>query len=223
MKNTEARVLILIGHYGTGKTTLALNQAIKWSKEDRGIVSLIDLDANNPYFRSRDWALQFKDYSIDWVIPDQEVAYGELPYLPRHLYSAIQDDSRRVIIDVGGHEVGTTVLGSIAEKMKNIPYELWMVVNIYRPDMETKEEIKVLFHQLQRLAQLKITGLINNTHLAELTEIDDLIRGEEIVSSAAIELEVPFIGSAVEDGFILQAEQQMKYDVIPIKRFKLLF
>lgn len=74
MKNTEARVLILIGHYGTGKTTLALNQAIKWSKEDRGIVSLIDLDANNPYFRSRDWALQFKDYSIDWVIPDQEVA-----------------------------------------------------------------------------------------------------------------------------------------------------
>ena len=47
------RLTLFAGHYGSGKTNIALNYAL-WLK-DRGLpVTLADLDIVNPYFRMKD-------------------------------------------------------------------------------------------------------------------------------------------------------------------------
>ena len=47
------RITLFVGHYGSGKTNIAVNYALKLAKE-RPQVALADLDIVNPYFRSKD-------------------------------------------------------------------------------------------------------------------------------------------------------------------------
>lgn len=49
----DKRLVIVIGHYGSGKTEFAVNYAVKM-KEIYENVSIADLDIVNPYFRSRE-------------------------------------------------------------------------------------------------------------------------------------------------------------------------
>lgn len=215
------RILLLVGHYGTGKTTLALNFALGLAKMGENI-ALADLDVNNPYFRSRDWMDILRKNNIDLIIPDEEIAFAENPFLPARIYSVVNDLNKKVIIDLGGHDVGTKVLGSIAEQVKKTPYDMWMVINTFRPEMETSEEIVRMFKRLQELSQLQFTGLINNTNLADLTEIEDIVRGEEIVIEAAKELNLPFIGNVIEEKLVELASAKLRRGIIPIQRFDLL-
>ena len=47
------RITIFCGHYGSGKTNVAVNFALKL-KQVRDEVSVLDLDIVNPYFRTKD-------------------------------------------------------------------------------------------------------------------------------------------------------------------------
>ncbi|WP_339064329.1 hypothetical protein [Tepidibacillus marianensis] len=208
-----------MGHYGTGKTTLSLNFALNWAKKEKERVAIADLDVNNPYFRSRDWMKTLNKQQIDLIMPDQKIAFAEMPYLPKEIYSVIQNLDRNVIIDVGGHDVGTTVLGSLAEKIEKVPYELWMVINTFRPDMETAEEIIAMLERLQALAKLKVTGLINNTNLGPLTQVQDVLMSEAIVSNVSMLRGIPMIGTTIEKNLYDEGTAILKTPLIPIKRF----
>lgn len=221
MKLPNKRVTIFIGHYGTGKTTIAMNLALQLSKTRQSPVTLADLDVNNPYFRSRDWLELLNQHQIRVVMPDRQIAFAEMPFLPREIYSVIQDEKRLLLLDMGGSSVGTTVLGSLAEQIQKGPYEMWMVVNTYRPDMETKDQIRQLFKQLQALSKLQITGLLNNTNLGSLTQAEDLIQGEKVVAEAAAELGVAFLGSTATTDLFEQVRNRIATPLMPIQRFEL--
>mgnify|MGYP003318736336 CR=1 FL=1 len=47
------RITLFAGHYGSGKTNIAVNYAL-WLKEENEKVVIADLDIVNPYFRSKD-------------------------------------------------------------------------------------------------------------------------------------------------------------------------
>lgn len=219
MNLLTSKLTILIGHYGTGKTTLAVNLAYHANKEGRASVALADIDVNNPYFRSRDWLDKFAEYGIELIIPDQEIAYAEMPYLPAHIYSSLQKE-KKIILDVGGHGVGATVLGSLAQTIQTLDYELWFVVNTFRPGSETKEEIIEMCHQLQAISRLSITGVINNSNLADFTVPTDVVEGEEMVRSVAEELAIPFLGNCVEVKLIDGVIGKIKTPIIPIQRLE---
>ena len=51
----DARIRIIIGHYGSGKTEFAVNYAMLLSQQTSN-VAICDLDIVNPYFRSREKA-----------------------------------------------------------------------------------------------------------------------------------------------------------------------
>jgi len=223
MFDFQKKILILIGHYGTGKTTLSLNFAMEWARKQRERVLIADLDVNNPYFRSRDWIDILKAHQIDLIIPDQKIAFAEMPYLPKEIYSVIQQQGRNLIIDVGGHDVGTTVLGSLAEKIEKVPYELWMVINTFRPEMETTEEIITILNRLQTLSKLKVTGMINNTNLGPLTEIQDVITSESIVLEASMQTGIPMIGTTIEEQLYEEALVNLKTHIMQIRRFVSLY
>jgi energy-coupling factor transporter ATP-binding protein EcfA2 len=219
MNLLNSKITILIGHYGSGKTTLAVNLAYHANQESRGSVALADIDVNNPYFRSRDWLEKFAEYGIDLIIPDQEIAYSEMPFLPAQIYSFLQKD-KKLILDVGGHGVGTTVLSSLARTIQKLDYELWFIVNTFRPGSETKEEIIEMYNQLQSISRLSITGVINNSNLADSTDLTDVVDSEKIVKSAAEELCVPFLGNCVEVNLLDDDNGKINSPIIPIQRLE---
>ena len=49
------RTTVFAGHYGSGKTNVAVNYAL-WLKNFEKNVSVADLDIVNPYFRTKDSA-----------------------------------------------------------------------------------------------------------------------------------------------------------------------
>ena len=52
------RVTMFLGHYGSGKTNLAVNFAL--SMREKGLsVKMADLDIVNPYFRTKDSRIKY--------------------------------------------------------------------------------------------------------------------------------------------------------------------
>ncbi|HJV17551.1 MAG TPA: hypothetical protein VJ546_09250 [Bacillales bacterium] len=214
----DANLLILIGHYGVGKTTLAVNLAYNFVCKHHQPISLADIDVNNPYFRSRDWLTKLEENEVNVIMPELEIAYAEMPFLPKGIYSAIQNREQKLILDVGGNDVGTTVLGSLAEQIKQVPYSLYFVVNTFRLGTETKDDIIEKYHQLKSISRLKITHILNNSNIGAYTEASDIIESEAIVLAAAKELGVPFLGTTVESRLLEKVNEKMKATTFPINQ-----
>ena len=51
----DARVTVVVGHFGSGKTEFSVNLALRL-REQYAPVALADLDVVDPYFRSRECA-----------------------------------------------------------------------------------------------------------------------------------------------------------------------
>ena len=64
------RLTLLCGHYGSGKTNIAVN----WTKklhEELPMVLLADLDIVNPYYRAKDSARELEEKGIGITIASQ--------------------------------------------------------------------------------------------------------------------------------------------------------
>jgi len=159
--------LIVCGHYGTGKTNLSLNLAVEQSKQGRK-VTLVDLDIVNPFFRSSDYGNMLERHEIRLISPKFAGSSLDAPGLPAEILAAFDgrgEESGVTIIDVGGDPVGATVLGRFANKAKARGYEMWYVINQSRPEASTAEEALELLREIESVSRLKVTGIVNNTHL----------------------------------------------------------
>jgi energy-coupling factor transporter ATP-binding protein EcfA2 len=210
------KITIFIGHYGSGKTTIAVHLACQTQKESNQELALADIDVNNPYFRSRDWLEQFQKLNIDLIIPDQEIAFAEMPYLPKRIYSAFQE-KKRLILDVGGLDVGTKVLGSLADQILKYPYQLWFVVNTFRPGTETCEEIIEMFLSLQALSRLTISGILHNSNLGEFTKATDFISRENEIYLVAEKLGISKVYNCVNETLIKDVINKVRFPILPIQ------
>jgi hypothetical protein len=180
-------VTILVGHFGSGKTEIAINLAFRL-RERQHDVTVIDLDVVKPYFRSRLAIDELEAQGIELVAPRGEYFQADLPIVVRDVRAAIGQATagrRRVIIDAGGAEVGARVLGSIAGLDDPAISDMLFVVNGNRPFAETPEAVVQMLRQIEDVARLRVTGLLANTHLMEETTVSivrDGIRLAEVVS-----------------------------------------
>ena len=60
------RVTLFCGHYGSGKSNLAVNWAMALSAGGRE-VALADIDIVNPYFRSKDSEEELRSLGVDVI------------------------------------------------------------------------------------------------------------------------------------------------------------
>ena len=104
------RVTLFCGHYGSGKTNLAVNYAL--SLRGKGLeVSLADLDIVNPYFRSKDSAAELEEAGVRVIALPFANSSVDLLSLPSSAYSLVQDRSRYAVLDIGGDDRGAYALG----------------------------------------------------------------------------------------------------------------
>jgi len=192
----DKRLVIVIGHYGSGKTEFAVNYAVKM-KEIYENVSIADLDIVNPYFRSREKREFFEEIGIKLFDSSIRNTAVDLPALPAELMGVITNPNIKSIIDVGGDPVGARVLARFAEQIKNVDYDMFYVINGNRPDTSTVDEVINYLKIIEATSRLKITGLVNNTHMLKATTVEDVEFGHELTKKVSWETDIPIRYEAV--------------------------
>ena len=178
MKNTK-RVSIFCGHYGSGKTNIAVNYAL--SLKAQGIaVRIADLDIVNPYFRTKDSARELEDAGIELISPTFANTNVDLPALPQQLYALVQQTHTHAVMDVGGDDRGAYALGRYAPYIREENnFDMFCVVNFYRPLTATPKEAAEIMAEIEAAAHLPFTAIINNSNLGEATTLDDVLATRE--------------------------------------------
>ena len=218
----QERLNLFTGHFGSGKTEIAVNYAIRSAKAGRKTI-LVDLDIVNPFFRSTEVKGQLDAFGVRVISPNFASTTVDVPSLPAEVYSVFADKSARVIFDVGGDEVGARALGQYFPYFRAEPYRLFYVINIRRPLSANREDILEMLRDVERNSRLEVTDLINNTNLSYETTVYDIIEGQALVAqiSQAVRKPVAYIAGARE--LLKELPEQLPEDtgcaLFPIERF----
>lgn len=186
----KEEIIIFTGSFGSGKTEIAINQAIEALKRQENVI-MVDLDIVNPYFRSRDMREKLKEIGIKVIAPPGKFAIADLPIISPEIKGTIEDSERKLIIDLGGDDVGARSIASFYPVLKNIGYQMYMVINPYRPFTQNSEEIQRMLQEIEQSSRLKISSLISNPNLGEQTDLEIIEKGHNIVKEASKKLCLP--------------------------------
>lgn len=177
-KDTK-RVTLFCGHYGSGKSNLAVNYAL-WLRS-RGLpAALADIDIVNPYFRSADSRRELEAAGVRVISLPFANSNVDLPSLPQEVYGLVQRRDVYAVLDIGGDDRGALALGRYVPYIREEDnYENLFVVNFYRPLTQTAAEALEVLREIEQAARLPFTGIVNNSNLGRET------------TEAAIERTVP--------------------------------
>ncbi len=170
----DNRILLLAGHYGSGKTNVAVNLAMDMRKRhDR--VAIADLDIVNPYFRSKDSIDELTAQGIRLICSEYANTNVDIPALPPDMYAVIDDKQLHTVIDVGGDDRGALALGRLAPAIRREnDYAMLMVINGYRPLTRTPRDVLDVLREIEQAGGIPFTGLVNNSNLGAETTPDDV-------------------------------------------------
>lgn len=193
----EKRITLLVGHFGSGKTEIALNGALDLAAD--GVdVTLADLDVVKPYFRSRAARAVLEASGVRLLAPVGEHATADLPIIVPQVRQAVRDSSCRLVADIGGDDTGARVLGSLSDVMPPHDTECLAVVNFRRPSTRDAAEAVAMVRAIEATSRQRVTGIVSNTHLMAETTPELVIDGLRMARDAARALDVPVVAVAAE-------------------------
>ena len=171
----KKRVTILTGHYGSGKTSIAVNLAMRLAAEGKP-VTICDLDIVIPYFRTADHRARLTERGVALISSQFAGSNVDLPALPAELYAAIEDRSAYAVLDVGGDDRGAVALGRYAPSILAAgDYGMLFVTNFFRPLTKTPEAALAVLREIETACGIPAAGLINNSNLGRATAARDLL------------------------------------------------
>ncbi len=189
------RIWILTGHYGSGKSEIAVNLAI-----DEQLDTLVDLDIVNPYFRSRSVHELLASHGVSLVESTIEKATGsDLPFISPKGSRPFHDKATRAVYDLAGTEAGAKIMRQYTDIIDPKDIESLLVVNIYRMETSTVDQILKLINTLEGASGLNVTGLINNSNLMYETEETHIIEGENVLKTVSEKTGLPILFTFIEE------------------------
>ena len=212
------RITLFAGHYGSGKTNIAVNYALKL-KNDGYAVKIADLDIVNPYFRTKDSQLDLEKAGIPLISPAYANSNVDLPALPQEVYSLVQRKDFYAVMDIGGDDRGAYALGRYTPYiLEENNYEMIFVANFYRPLTRTAEEALEVMREIEVACGIKFTAIVNNSNLGNLTTANDVITTYDKTTKLSKLSNLPVIFTSAEkevaknlDGNVLSLNLQKKY------------
>ena len=176
------RVTLFVGHYGSGKSNIAVNYALSLKRNGYD-AALADIDVVNPYFRSADSKEELEKEGIRVIALPFANTNVDLPALPSEVYGLVERRDVCAVLDVGGDDRGALALGRFVPYiLEENDYEMLFVANFYRPLTRTAEEALEVMREIESAAGMQCTGIVNNSNLGAETTARDV---EETVSLAA--------------------------------------
>ena len=212
------RINIITGHYGSGKTEIALNMALELKKQHDNVI-ICDMNIVNPYFRTNDEAKFLSDKGIRLIAPDYASTNIDIPVLPGDILSVFNDKDAYAVLDLGGDDDGAVALGKYHHYLKDEDYDMFFVLNALRPDTMNVDDIKALAQNIEIMSRAKITGLINNTNLSYLTEAKHLCESLEFGETAAKNLGVPLKYITGTPQILTALPDNLKNKAFPLELF----
>lgn len=193
------RITLLSGHYGSGKTNVAVNMAEDLKKyEDR--VTIADLDIVNPYFRTLDSKEDFEHAGIRLIVSEYANTNLDAPALPQEIYTITDDRSAHVIIDVGGDDRGALALGRISDRIREEnDYEMLLVINRFRPLTRTPEDVLEVMKEIEEAGKIPFTGIINNSNLGAETDEETVLSSLKFAEETSYLTGLPIKATCVEE------------------------
>ncbi len=169
------RVTLFAGHYGSGKTNIAVNYAV-WLKNQGKDVIIADMDIVNPYFRTKDSIDVLENNGIELISPEFANSNVDLPALPQEMYRVVQEKSKCAVLDIGGDDRGAYALGRYRPSiLEENDYEMVFVANFYRPLTTTPEEALEVMREVEAAAGIKFTAIVNNSNVGGETTVEDIL------------------------------------------------
>ena len=191
------RITVFAGHYGSGKTNIAVNYALKISETEKS-VSIADLDIVNPYFRTKDSAKMLEKAGIRLISSEYANTNVDTPALPAEIYSVFSDKSVHAVLDVGGDDRGALALGRYVPYMlEENDYEMLFVINKYRFLTADAASTVEVMREIEAAAGLKFTGIVNNSNIGEETTaqavLDSLEYANEVSKITNLEIKMTMV------------------------------
>ncbi|MFA5561075.1 MAG: hypothetical protein WDA00_00320 [Eubacteriales bacterium] len=213
------RVTLFAGHYGSGKTNIAVNYARYLQR--RGLaVAIADLDIVNPYFRTKDSMDELAEAGIPLISSVYANTNVDLPALPQALYGLVRQHDRHVVFDIGGDDRGAYALGRYApDILAENNYEMIFVLNLYRPLTTTAESALEVMREIERAGGIPFTAIVNNSNIGWDTT-------PALVLSSAAEAErlsslsgLPILMTTAEQGVAAQITEMPVFPLVLQKKY----
>lgn len=211
-------VVIIVGNFGSGKTEVSINLAV-YNKKAGIDVRVADLDIVNPYFRTREAAAPLSKLDIEVVLPPKEYLQADLPIVSPVVAGMIKQPNTLTLIDVGGDDVGATVLASLADAFKNQKVKMIQVVNPLRPFTGSIKGCLKIQKEIETASKMTITGLVGNANLIDETNAAHIINGHDFVRNLSRESGLPLEFITAPREILSELDKkQFSCPVLPIDR-----
>ena len=209
------RLTLMAGHYGSGKTNIAVNLAMMLKKSGEDVV-IADLDIVNPYYRTKDSEEELRAAGIPLISSEYANSNVDVPALPQELYSIVDVRSRHAIVDIGGDDRGALALGRYTPFiLEENDYDMLLVINKYRPlTPDTASTLEVM-REIEAAGGIPFTGIVNNSNLGRETTPEDVIASDAYAKNIAAATGLPIRMTTVK-AEIAGAVAEVLPDVVPL-------
>jgi len=186
------RLIIVVGHFGSGKTEVAVNLALRLAEEGKS-TALADLDIVDPYFRSRECADMFREKGIRLIASSKDFIDADIPAISPEV--ALLFDNKEIygVLDVGGDPSGARVLARYRHKLKDNDVAVVCVVNANRPMTNTVDKAIEYIRNIELTSGMEINYIVNNTHFCERTVKEDILDGAEMAKEVSEKTGIPVV------------------------------
>ncbi len=181
-KINHKRINIFAGHFGSGKTEIAVNYAFYLAKQGLK-TAIVDLDIVNPFFRTKDAEEALKKAGIKVITSMYANTNVDVPAVSPEIYSVFEDKSYYVVLDIGGDDLGAKAVSRFRQEITEDEYQFFFVVNAMRPFTDTVEKMEQMLFEVEESSRIKTTGVVNNTNLMNITTADDLFEGRRMIEN----------------------------------------
>jgi hypothetical protein len=204
------RLTLFAGHYGSGKTNIAVSLALDLKKQHEN-TAIADIDIVNPYFRSKDSEKLLSDNGIRLICSEYANSNVDIPALPQDMYAVTDDKTMYSILDVGGDERGALALGRIAPKIREENnYEMIYVVNKYRPLTSDADSAIEVMREIEAACKTRFTCIINNSNLGAETDEETVISSLDYAQEIAERTGLPLLFTTVHKSLYPTLKDKIK-------------
>ncbi len=210
------RVTVFMGHYGSGKTFVAVNYALMLARKNLP-VSIYDLDIVNPYFRTVDAQKILEREGVELVVSPFAETNVDIPAMNAKSYKMLDDLSRYAVADIGGDDRGALALGRFNERIKGEGnYDALLVVNKFRPETRDISGAMQILKEIETTSKLPFTGIVNNSNLGLETTEREILSGNEFVHELSIKTGLPIKFTSVRRDLITDKLKEKINDILPV-------
>ena len=193
------RITLFCGHYGSGKTNIAVNYALYLKKQGEE-VEIADMDIVNPYFRTKDSEKELTGAGVRLISPRFANSNVDLPALPQELYGLFEFKDKCAVLDIGGDDRGAYALGRFTPFiLEENNYNNFFVANFYRPLTRTAEQALEVMREIETAGRVPFTGIVNNSNLGEETTAADVEKTYSLADELSSLTGLPVYMTCVKD------------------------